>query len=35
VNWRRVLSGWGGLAAVLMLLAALCVASVSLGAARG
>ena len=34
MNWRRTISGWGGLAAVLALLAVLCAASVSLGAGQ-
>ena len=34
MNWRRKVSGWGGLAAVLVLLVVLCAASVSLGAGQ-
>jgi iron complex transport system permease protein len=34
VNWRRAISGWGGLTAVVVVLLLLCVASISLGAGQ-
>lgn len=34
MNWRRAISGWGGLTAVVVVLLLLCVASISLGAGQ-
>ncbi|MGE8636713.1 MAG: iron chelate uptake ABC transporter family permease subunit, partial [Achromobacter piechaudii] len=34
MTWRRAISGWGGMAGVVLVLVALCAASVSLGAGK-
>ena len=34
MNWRRAIGGWGGLAAVCLVLLLLCAASISLGAGQ-